>query len=91
MEYGLSHNPSLFTVNKMAAYNIVGLLAIVGCLAVVKAYPNGPPDTVCESMTPNQQSHGTAQNSPSPYTVIPSKLTYMPGEMINGKRSNPPP
>ncbi|XP_064612932.1 putative defense protein 3 [Liolophura sinensis] len=73
----------------MATNNIVGLLAIIGCLAGVKAYPNGPPVTVCTTMTPSQQSHGTAQNTASPYTVTTNKPTYMPGETITVTLTSP--
>ncbi|XP_064613044.1 putative defense protein 3 [Liolophura sinensis] len=73
----------------MAVNGIAVLLAIVGCLDLVGAYPRGPPPTVCASMAPATFPHGEAQNIASPYTVSTSQSTYMPGETITVTLSSP--
>ena len=50
--------------------------------AVVAAYPDGAPLSVCDSMMPK---HGAApQKSRSPYTITLNATTYSPKDVING-------
>ena len=36
---------------------------------IVQAYSEGPPTSVCSSMKPSANFHGSAQTSPIPYQV----------------------
>lgn len=42
-------------------------LAVLG---YVQAYSNGPPNSVCSSMTPDPDAHGSPKTSAVPYHII---------------------
>ncbi|KAL3841489.1 hypothetical protein ACJMK2_019627 [Sinanodonta woodiana] len=64
----------------MDCRKILAQYVLLGIFVEVICYPRGAPATTCSSMMPN---HGVnASSTTAPYTIITSKSTYRPNEVI---------